>query len=99
MEEDRLETNLGPSLDDQIESEVQIQAKQPKRRFIGRRAADQAAQNKITDASIEDSGAIQGVNHPVSIRRCILLANFDSSCATSTSSTGFEQYPTRNSSR
>jgi 2-(3-amino-3-carboxypropyl)histidine synthase len=61
MEEDRLATNLGPNLDDQLESEVPAAARQPKRRFIGRRAADQATQNKTGDGSIEDSGAIQGV--------------------------------------
>jgi 2-(3-amino-3-carboxypropyl)histidine synthase len=64
MEDDRLATNIGPNLDDQLESETPVPAKQPKRRFIGRRAADQAAQSKTGDAGIEDSGAIQGVNSP-----------------------------------
>ncbi|KAF2417515.1 Diphthamide biosynthesis protein 1 [Tothia fuscella] len=59
MEEDRLKTNLGPDVGADLESEVTAAPKQPKRRFIGRRAAE-AAQSRIsTNESIEDSSAIQ----------------------------------------
>jgi hypothetical protein len=64
MEEDRLVTNLGPGVDDGFESEKIALPKQPKRRFIGRRAANQAAQNRSAEGGIEDSAAIQGVNNP-----------------------------------
>jgi hypothetical protein len=94
MEEDREATNLGPSLDEQLESEVPVSAKQPKRRFIGRRAADQAAQSRTGDASIEDSGAIQGVNSPILVLECICPANIIFSYSISTSSESPEQYST-----
>jgi len=65
MEDDRIATNLGPEVNGHVESEVAVPAKQPKRRFVGRRRADQAAaQTNGTSGSIEDSGAVQGVNSP-----------------------------------
>jgi 2-(3-amino-3-carboxypropyl)histidine synthase len=64
MEDDRIATNLGPEMNGDVESEVVTPAKQPKRRFVGRRTAEQAAQSNGTNGSIEDSGAIQGVNRP-----------------------------------
>ncbi|MBE7180459.1 MAG: hypothetical protein INR71_04470 [Terriglobus roseus] len=60
MEEDREETNLtsGPG---QLVEEEETRPKQPKRRFVGRRAAEQQKHaSKDKDGSIEDSGAIQG---------------------------------------
>lgn len=63
MEEDRIATNLGPGTNEDVQSEVIVPVKQPKRRFVGRRTADQAAaQSNGANESIEDSGAIQGVN-------------------------------------
>lgn len=65
MEEDRIATNLGPETNGDVQSEVVVPTKQPKRRFVGRRTADQAAaQSNGANGSIEDSGAIQGVNSP-----------------------------------
>lgn len=65
MEEDRIATNLGPETNGDVQSEVVVPTKQPRRRFVGRRAADQAAaQSNGANGSIEDSGAIQGVNSP-----------------------------------
>jgi 2-(3-amino-3-carboxypropyl)histidine synthase len=64
MEEDRIATNLGPETNGEVETEVTAPAKQPKRRFVGRRTADQAAQSSGANGSIEDSGAMQGVNNP-----------------------------------
>lgn len=66
MEEDRLATNLGPAAVDDIESEVTSPAKQPKRRFVGRKAAEKAASNTDANGSIEESSAIQGVKAPLS---------------------------------
>lgn len=64
MEDDRIATNLGPETNRDVESEVAAPAKQPRRRFVGRRATEQAAQSNGANGSIEDSGAIQGVNRP-----------------------------------
>lgn len=55
MEEDRAATNLGP--DD--EDEVQVQQKQPKRRFVGRKTA--LEQVAATGEAIEDGGALTGI--------------------------------------
>jgi 2-(3-amino-3-carboxypropyl)histidine synthase len=60
MEEDRLQTNLGPDIGADLESEVTATPKQPKRRFIGRRAAEKAIQSSSANESIEESGAVQG---------------------------------------
>lgn len=66
MEEDREATNLGPSPEDTMPEEPTVVPRQPKRRFVGRKAADKAAASQPTDpnASIEDSSAIQGVRAP-----------------------------------
>lgn len=64
MEEDRLATNLGPTADEDVVPEPEASPRRPKRRFVGRRAADAAAQTKTPSENIEDSGAIQGVNNP-----------------------------------
>lgn len=64
MEEDRIATNLGPDTNGDVQSEVLVPTKQPRRRFVGRRTADQAAKSNGANGSIEDSGAIQGVNSP-----------------------------------
>lgn len=69
MEEDRLESNLGPDVAGELESEITAPAKQPRRRFIGRRAADAAAQKDAGIGGIEDSGALQGVNSPFLSRK------------------------------
>jgi hypothetical protein len=60
MESDRLETNLGPALDD-IEPELKSEVQKPARRFVGRRTAQQQQNdqsNKLQDA--EESTSIQG---------------------------------------
>jgi len=63
MEEDRIATNLGPDLPSELNGEQSPVPKQPKKRFVGRRTAAEAAGSKATpNESIEDSGAIQGKN-------------------------------------
>jgi len=64
MEEDRIATNLGPTAHLDVVPEPETLPKTPKRRFVGRRAADAAAQNKASQDGIEDAGAIQGLKYP-----------------------------------
>jgi len=64
MEEDRIVTNLGPTAHLDVVPEPETLPKTPKRRFVGRRAADAAAQNKPSQDGIEDAGAIQGLKYP-----------------------------------
>ncbi|EON67988.1 diphthamide biosynthesis protein 1 [Coniosporium apollinis CBS 100218] len=60
MEEDRAAANLGPAVGDNMSGEAAVASKQPKKRFVGRRAAaERAASNADPNATIEDSGAIQ----------------------------------------
>ena len=61
MEEDRAATNLGPTAEDNFNSEVPAAPKQPKKRFVGRKTAERAAGKTDPNANIEDSGAIQGM--------------------------------------
>ncbi|XPS72358.1 2-(3-amino-3-carboxypropyl)histidine synthase [Ascochyta lentis] len=60
MEEDRAATNLGPEVDESITEEPVAVPKQPKRRFVGRKAADKGGEPQADpNANIEDSSAIQ----------------------------------------
>lgn len=69
MEQDRLDTNLGPILgQDDITPDIEPTAQKPRRRFVGRRTADAqaaaATQTNGVNGNIEDSNAIQGVCAP-----------------------------------
>ena len=62
MEEDRLETNLGPTADNDIVPEVQLEPRQPRRRFVGRRTAEQL-KDESTDqvyVDVESGSSLQG---------------------------------------
>ena len=60
MEDDRAETSLAQSIDAQLQIQDHI-PRQPKKRFIGRRAAaERALENVGSKTTLEDSGAIQG---------------------------------------
>jgi 2-(3-amino-3-carboxypropyl)histidine synthase len=65
MEEDRPLADLGPDVSTEINAEEETVEKKPKRRFIGRKAADAKAAAKAQEdgGGIEDSGAVQGPNH------------------------------------
>ena len=61
MEEDRAKTDLGQAVDVELRVKESI-PRQPKKRFIGRRAAaERALENVDPKGTIEDSGAIQGL--------------------------------------
>jgi 2-(3-amino-3-carboxypropyl)histidine synthase len=64
MEEDRIATNLGPDLPRSLETEVKPALRQPKRRFVGRRAAEKTARVNVPTASTKESTTIQGVKNP-----------------------------------
>ncbi|KAK4507032.1 hypothetical protein PRZ48_000766 [Zasmidium cellare] len=63
MEEDRAVADLGPDVATEINGDAETIPKTPKRRFIGRRAADAKAAAKAAEggnnATIEDTGAVQ----------------------------------------
>jgi 2-(3-amino-3-carboxypropyl)histidine synthase len=64
MEEDRAATNVGPDvpdMDETMASEPAVVAKQPRKRFVGRKTGDKAEPSADPNANIEDSSAIQGV--------------------------------------
>lgn len=58
MEEDRAEGNLGIAAD--IEGTSEAAQRQPKKRFVGRRQAAEAASKNGTNGTVGDSGTIQG---------------------------------------
>lgn len=68
MEEDRALADLGPDLPVAADNHdgAATLPKQPKRRFIGRRAADAraAAKAEAGGGAIEDTGAVQGTPYP-----------------------------------
>ncbi|KAF2089860.1 hypothetical protein K490DRAFT_36363 [Saccharata proteae CBS 121410] len=63
MEQDRAQANLEPTpTAAELQGEQDAAKKQPKKRFVGRRAAENAAATRTSadpNANIEDSGAIQ----------------------------------------
>ena len=58
MEDDRAETDLGIAAD--IEKTDESSKRQPKKRFVGRRQAAEAALKNGANSNVEDSGAVQG---------------------------------------
>ena len=61
MEEDRAQVDLGVAVDvEERLEEAAAQQRQPKKRFVGRRQAAEAALKNGPNSSVEDSGAIQG---------------------------------------
>ena len=60
MEEDRAQVDLGVAVDveEQIEEAAAAQ-RLPKKRFVGRRQAAEAALKNESNGSVEESGAIQ----------------------------------------
>jgi 2-(3-amino-3-carboxypropyl)histidine synthase len=61
MEDDRALVDLGIAADIEDMHAPQNLVRQPKKRFVGRRtAAEAAAKSTPNNASIEDTGAVQG---------------------------------------
>ena len=61
MEIDRAQADLGEAVDAELSASKPDAPKQPKKRFIGRKAAtEQAEKNGGSNGTIGDSGAIQG---------------------------------------
>lgn len=62
MEEDRAQVDLGGAVDAELGLENQQKQKQPRKRFVGRKeAVERAEKRSDTNGTIEDSGAIQGM--------------------------------------
>lgn len=59
MEEDRAQVDLGVAVDIEEKLEETAAKRQPKKRFVGRRQAAEAA-SKNGSVEVEDSGAVQG---------------------------------------
>lgn len=64
MEEDRAQVDLGIAADIEERQEEVAAQRQPKKRFVGRRQAAEAASRNGANASVEDSGAITGDSSP-----------------------------------
>lgn len=58
MEDDRAQTDLGIAAE--IEEREEAAKRQPRKRFVGRRQAAEAASKNGANSSVEDSGAVQG---------------------------------------
>ena len=58
MEDDRAQVDLGIAVD--VEASQQETLRQPKKRFVGRKQAAEAAERNGPDTNVEESGAIQG---------------------------------------
>ena len=59
MEDDRAQVDLGIAADIDIEETQDTAPRQPKKRFVGRKQAAEAA---LRDGNTGDSGAVQGQN-------------------------------------
>ena len=66
MEADRAQADLGEAVDAELSAENLQKQKVPRKRFIGRKEAAARTEKKgNTNGTIEDSGAIQGVQRPI----------------------------------
>jgi 2-(3-amino-3-carboxypropyl)histidine synthase len=63
MEEDRAQVDLGVAVDVEEKLEEAAAQRQPKKRFVGRRQAAEAASRNGANVSVEESGAVQGSYH------------------------------------
>jgi hypothetical protein len=61
MEDDRAQVDLGVAVDVEERLEEAAAQRQPKKRFVGRKAAE-AASRIGANGNVEDSGAIEGKN-------------------------------------
>ena len=82
MEEDRAVADLGPTVAADLNGDAEATEKKPKRRFIGRKAAEAKAAARAeqnggnSSTTIEDSGgAVQGAGHPKSISILTMTPN------------------------
>jgi len=67
MEEDRAQVDLGVAVDVEERLEEAAAQRQPKKRFVGRRQATEVASKNSPNASVEDSGAVQGTSDSAKI--------------------------------
>lgn len=64
MEADRAVTDVGESVIPELGTDKEEKPKHPKKRFIGRKAAAEKAEQKNgANQILEDSGGIQGLQH------------------------------------
>ena len=100
MEEDRAMADLGPDVNPtaELNADAEPVPKAPKRRFIGRKAADAiaAAKAEASNGTIEDSGAVQG---DVCLLHTTLAATDVNSGASTTGSSCVEQCSGRHTAR
>ena len=62
MEEERAQADLGEAVDAELSAENPQRQNQPRKRFIGRKeAAERAEKRGNPNSTIEDTGAIQGM--------------------------------------
>lgn len=61
MEDDRAQVDLGVAVDIEERLEEAAVQRQPKKRFVGRRQAAEAASKNGPNTSVEDNGTIQGM--------------------------------------
>lgn len=59
MEDDRAQVDLGIAANIEEKQEEAAQ-RQPKKRFVGRKAATEAASRNGANSNVEDTGAVQG---------------------------------------
>lgn len=59
MEADRSEVDIGVAVDAEYEAQKEEKPRQPRKRFVGRRAA--AETKSDSTGAIEESGALQGL--------------------------------------
>lgn len=59
MEDDRAQVDLGIAAEIE-ERQEEVAQRQPKKRFVGRRQAADAASRNGANSNVEDNGAVQG---------------------------------------
>jgi hypothetical protein len=73
MEDDRAQVDLGIAADIEETQEEAAALRQPKKRFVGRRQAAEAASRNGANMSVEDSGAVTSISTRINHLRYTIL--------------------------
>ena len=66
MEADRAQNDLGEAINAELEANKTESLKQPKKRFIGRKAAVEKAEQHVgSNRTIEDNAVVQGMRKSI----------------------------------
>jgi hypothetical protein len=75
MEEDRAQPSVSNVATAEIATTLEEKAREPKKRFVGRRTAERVSPKTNSNGIIEENGAVEGeIKNPKLLERYLLLS-------------------------